>query len=228
MNVNDIERICHYKNTIQSKFAALKSINRFDDLVANSIRLPNGAGYLLCVSELHVGDEALIVTFAKWRVEATTFHNKFDVTFESTERWLRQLLLVVSDRILFLVLNRHGRPIGHMGFANTLNDERAMELDNVVRGVPGQDAGLMGAATKALLSWASDTFRPSSFHLRTLDDNIHAIQFYSKLGFVMDGKQPLRRIEKNRGFDHLPIEESDNNPPDRYFVRMRIDSSITI
>lgn len=228
MGINNAERIDRYKNAIQSRFAALKAIDRFDDLVANSIRLPEGKGYLLCVSQLHVTDEKMINLLAKWRAEATTFHNKFNVTFASTERWLRQLLLAVPDRILFLVLNRYGYPIGHMGFANSLNDECMLEFDNVIRGVPGQDAGLMGEATKALLKWAGEIFQPQGFYLRTLDNNSHAIQFYSRLGFAMDGKQGLRRIEKNGEINHVPLEAGDTDPPDRYFVRMRLDLSSLI
>lgn len=225
VNVADVEQAHVYQALVRSEFASLKSIDRYDELVARSIRLADNKGYLLCVSELHTSDELLIALLAKWRREATTFHNKFNVTFESTQRWLRKLLLDVPDRILFLVLNRYGYPIGHMGFANALNNEGLMEFDNVIRGVPGQDAGLMGVATKALLFWANDTFKPTGFYLRTLDDNEHAIGFYSKLGFKLDGRQPLRRIESNGEINHLPLAEGDTNPPDRYFTCMRLDPS---
>lgn len=227
VSVFNVEQVNVYQSLVRSEFASLKSIDRYDELMAHSIRLADNRGYLLCVSELHTGDELLIALLAKWRREATTFHNKFNVTFESTQRWLRKLLLDVPDRILFLVLNRYGYPIGHMGFANALNNEGMMEFDNVIRGVQGQDAGLMGVATMALLFWANDTFKPNGFYLRTLDDNEHAISFYSKLGFKLDGKQPLRRIESNGEINHLPLAEGDTNPPDRYFTCMRLDPSVS-
>jgi RimJ/RimL family protein N-acetyltransferase len=221
-NISDVEQINVYQKRVRSEFSVLKSIGSFDKLVAHSIRLEGNAGYLLCVSELHVNDEILIALLAKWRAEATTFHNKFNVTQESTKRWLRKLLLDVPDRILFLVLNRYGHPIGHMGFASALNNECLMEFDNVIRGVPNQDAGLMGVATKAILNWANNTFRPQGFYLRTLDDNVHALQFYSKLGFKEDGKQPLRRTESKGEINHLPLAADDTSPPDRYFICMRL------
>ena len=225
VNVANVNQMPAYQALVRSEFAYLKSINRYDESVARSIRLADNKGYLLCVSELHTGDELLIASLAKWRREATTFHNKFNVTIESTKRWLRKFLLDIPDRILFLVLNRYGYPIGHMGFANALNDEGLMEFDNVIRGVSGQDAGLMGLATKALLIWANDTFKPNKFYLRTLDDNEHAISFYIKLGFKLDGRQPLRRIESHGEINHLPLAEGDANLPDRYFTCMRLDSS---
>lgn len=222
-SIGDVEQIKVYQERVRSEFLLLKSTDSFDELVANSIRLEGNAGYLLCVSELHVNDEILIAMLAKWRAEATTFHNKFNVTLESTKRWLRKLLLDVPDRILFLVLNRYGQPIGHMGFASALNNECMMEFDNVIRGVPKQDAGLMGVATKAILNWANNTFQPEGFYLRTLDDNVHALQFYSKLGFKEDGKQPLRRTESNGEINHVPLAADDTSPPDRYFICMRLD-----
>ncbi len=218
-----MQQIEAYQNSVKSEFAQLKSVIHLNELMARAILLEGGKGYLLCVSEMHADDGRLIALLAKWRSEAKTFHNKFNVTFESTERWMRKLLLDVPDRILFLVLNRHGYPIGHMGFANALNNECLMEFDNVIRGVPEQDPGLMSVATKALLGWAKKTFQPSGFYLRTLDDNEHAIQFYKKLGFRQDGRQPLRRVESNGEINHVPLAADDMTPPDRYFVCMKLD-----
>jgi hypothetical protein len=109
-----------------------------------------------------------------------------------------------------------------MGFANALNDNRQMEFDNVIRGVRNSDFGLMGEATKSLLKWASITFQPEVFYIRTLDDNYHAIKFYKKLGFSEYSKQPLRRIELDGEVNHIPICDTDNAPPDRHFVCMEL------
>jgi len=181
-------------------------------------------GYLVCVSELHTDDDDTIKNLAQWRMEATTFHNKFNVTLDGTKRWLRKLLLDVPDRILFLVLNRYGHAVGHMGLAHALNEECLMELDNVIRGVSVGDPGIMSVATQALLDWADKTIAPKGFHLRTLEDNIHAIRFYEKLGFQTYGKQPLRRIESNGEINHVPLTEDDKNDPDKYFVCMKYDA----
>jgi RimJ/RimL family protein N-acetyltransferase len=209
-----------YQTRIRTQFATLKSISRYDDLVATSIRLKNNNGYLMCVCELHYEDVEVIKLLAKWREEAVTFHNKFRVTFDGTKQWLRKLVLDVPDRILFLVLDRFGHPIGHLGFANALNNECYMEFDNVVRGVPKTEPGIMSLATQAILEWAQQTFEPRGFYLRTLDNNVHAIQFYERLGFRRRSQQGLRRVESADGFNHIPIPDGDTNPPDRFFVRM--------
>ena len=223
MTIINTEKIFLYQQRVRSEFALLKSIDRYDESVARSIRLPNNKGYLLCVSEFHTHDDQLISMLAEWREEATTFHNKFKVTLESTNRWLRKMLLDVPDRILFIVVNTYGYRIGHMGFANALNNDCIMEFDNVIRGENGRDKGIMSCATKALLSWANDKFEPQLFKLRTLEDNEHAISFYQKLGFRLDGKQPLRRIDGNGEINHVPLNDGDTHPPDRYFTCMRLN-----
>jgi hypothetical protein len=210
-----------YRRRVRTAFAALKKIARFDELVSRSIALPQGRGYLACVCELHTDDGQTIERLAKWREHATTFHSKFKVTFEGTRSWLRSLLLDVPDRILFLVLNRHGSSVGHLGFANALNDASLIELDNVVRGVPAAEPGIMSVSTLALMNWARQHVKPAGFYLRTLESNTHAIAFYSRLGFKTESKEPLRRIEAVDGYNHVPIEHGDERPADDYFVRMR-------
>ena len=218
----NLNKVLTFQALILSEIASLKAIERFDELMVRSIRLNDNKGYLVCVSELHSNDKVIIELFAKWRVGATTFHSKFNVTFESTKRWLRNLLLDVPDRILFLVLNCQGYPVGHMGFANVINEECSMEIDNVIRGELNQDAGLMSVAMTALVNWAHDNFSPQRIYLRTLDNNDRAICFYTKLGFKITGKQPLRRIEKCGDYNHIPLVEGDTIPPDRYFICMDI------
>jgi RimJ/RimL family protein N-acetyltransferase len=214
-----------YRRTVLREFAALKSIDRFDDAVFRSLRLPNGRGYLLCVSELHAEDDITIDTLSRFRAGVTTFPGTFRVTNEGTKRWLRAGLLDVPDRILFFVLGRTGQVVGHLGFAHADNTERRMELDNVIRGVAGIQPGLMADATERLIEWANATFSPAEIHLRVLDDNDRAIAFYGRLGFVRSGSEPLRRQESNGEVRYVPLPTSDRGRPDRFYACMRLDRS---
>jgi hypothetical protein len=123
-------------------------------------------GYLACVCELHTQDEEIISTLTKWRAEAITYHDEFTPSIERTKRWLRKYLLDVPDRILFLVLNRFGRPIGHLGYANALDDDCMMEVDNVIRGVADVEPGLMANAMLTLIHWAEKTLAPNGSILK--------------------------------------------------------------
>ncbi|HSW70213.1 MAG TPA: GNAT family N-acetyltransferase [Gammaproteobacteria bacterium] len=208
-----------YKHSIKNYYSFLKSTTRLDDLYTKSIPLENQAGYLLPISALHVDDAELIEKLAAWRkMHTTSFPSQFPVTLEGTATWLQKNLLDVEDRILFLVVNAHGQALGHLGFANGLNDQAELEIDNVLRGVHDQDPGIMSLAMKKLIEWAEEFIAPERIILRVFNDNLHAVAFYKKLGFVEDTLIPLKKhIEGEAIF----YRESKDNQVDKHFLRMR-------
>lgn len=102
-----------YRQAVRRTFSFLKQTKELRDLYAKSIPLEDDKGFLVPVCELHASDHRLISTLAKWREEnAFAYPTQFPVTIDSTAFWLRARLLDVEDRILFLVLDRHGSLIG--------------------------------------------------------------------------------------------------------------------
>lgn len=210
-----------YKQAVRKNFSFLKKTEQLDDLFVKSIPLAHGVGFLVPVCELHATDDGLIAKLAQWRAEnAFAYPTQFPVTIPGTASWLRSKLLDLEGRILFLILNRHGNPIGHLGFASAINDEGELEIDNVVRGVKDVQPGIMSSAMKALLNWAEEIIGPRVIYLRLLRDNHHAIKFYRKLDFKDDQLVPLRRHEEGERVEYRPLAEDDHNEPDKYFLRM--------
>jgi perosamine synthetase len=211
-----------YKSAVRKAFQFLKETERLDHLWAKSIPIEKPEGFLIPVCRLHVNDHDLIATLSKWRSENSfAYPTQFPVTENGTKNWLTTKLLEVEDRILFLILNKTGKKIGHLGFASCINDGGEMEIDNVVRGVKEDSPGMMQAASKALLKWAHDTIGPEEFVLRVFEDNSHAVEFYKKMGFVASEKIPLRKKESGEMISYVPLESSDQNKrPDKIFLRM--------
>ena len=170
-----------YDRAIRKEFAFLKSTDSIAHLHAHSVVIGDGDALLVPVCELHADDEQLIGTLSAWRRENHfAFPTQFPVTDEGTKRWLRTAVLGVADRLLFLVCDRHGRPVGHLGYANALAGDRQMEIDNVVRGDKGVQPGLMSAALDALVAWGQEMFGPQEIHLRVFSDNERAVSFYEE------------------------------------------------
>ena len=210
-----------YQKAVRNNFSFLKQTTSLDDLWAKSIPLKDGAGYLLPVCELHAADEGLIAAFAAWRAGNTeAFPSQFKVTAEGTAAWLRSRLLEVEDRLLFLVTDPFGKAVGHLGYANSLNERGEMEIDNVVRGVPGARPGIMTIAMQAALDWAEEMIGPRRIILRVFSDNPRAIAFYRNLGFQDGELLPLRKIEEGDSILFRPVAAEDKNPPDRHFMKM--------
>jgi perosamine synthetase len=210
-----------FKQAVRKNFQFLKQTSQLDDLWAKSIPLGGSCGYLIPVCELHAENENLVAKLAKWRTEnAFAYPSQFPVTMEGTANWLRSNLLDVEDRILFLVLSRHGTEIGHLGYANSINDLCEMEIDNVVRGAKDGQPGIMSMAMEAVMNWAEDMIGPQRIFLRVMSDNGHAIEFYRKLGFKDDVLLPLRKHVEGDGIYYRPVAEGDPVKPDKYFLRM--------
>ncbi|MCC3419290.1 MAG: GNAT family N-acetyltransferase [Microcoleus sp. PH2017_07_MST_O_A] len=213
--------IAVYKKAVKKEFTFLKKTQNFDDLLAKSIVFQDKQCYLVPVCELHTTDEQLISQLAQWRIDNSALYpSQSQITIEGTKQWLRNSLLNVEDRILFLVLDPYGNRIGHLGFANGINEKYELELDNVVRGIQGSHPGIMSNAVKALFDWAKDTLGCRSFYLRTFSDNHKAIAFYKKLGFKEDKLIPLRRHEEGESVYYRDFDGLDQAEPDKYFLRM--------
>jgi perosamine synthetase len=220
----DARRAEVFGRTVRAEFAFLKSTARFEDLVARGIPLDGDAGMLVPVCELHAGDPRTVAMLARWRDGAqAAFPSAFTVTESGTAAWLRGRLLDRADRTLFLVLDRHGVPAGHLGYVLAADERCELEIDNVVRGERDAAPGLMGAALDRLLRWAHELFAPESVVLRVLARNAHAIRFYGRHGFAEAGRIPLRRHVGDGRIDLVPREPGDDAPADAEFVRMRLE-----
>jgi perosamine synthetase len=207
-----------YLDTVRRELALLKGTSTQDELGERSLPVGEGRGLLVPVCELHAADDRLISTLASWRAEnSSAFATRFPVTSEGTRKWLRSQVLDADDRILFLVHDREGRPIGHVGLTNTLNEPRSMEIDNVLRGEPSEP-GLMSDALEALCRWAEDTFQPSRLYLRVLSDNEHAIDFYRRLGWTDDELQPL--VSEVDGPRETLRHAREGEEADAWYLRM--------
>jgi perosamine synthetase len=208
-----------YCNAAARNFKFFKQTSQLDDLYAKSLRLPGEAGFLLPTCALHVDDEALIGDLTNWRnADVRVYPSQFTATPDSTRAWLRDRVLAVPERMLFLVVNKFGRTVGHLGFANALNDECSLEMDNIVRGVKTGDPGIMTQAMATLLDWAEEKLGPREIYLRVFDNNSHAIAFYEKLGFVRDRRLPLTRHQDGSNVNY--VSAANGAEADAYFLRM--------
>jgi perosamine synthetase len=214
-------RVEVYKSAIRKNFRFLKETDKLDDLFFKSITLADGQGFLLPISKLHADDGDLIKKLAEWRAEnAFAYPSQFQVTVEGTTNWLISRVLEVEDRLLFLLTDKHGYAIGHLGLANALNNNMEIEIDNVLRGMKKIYPGIMTNAMKRLINWVEETIKPDSLFLRVLYDNKRAIKFYRNLGFKDDKLLPLRKYEDRDSIYYREITNEDNSPPDKYFLRM--------
>lgn len=132
-----------YQKAVKENFNFLKAARNAQEIYLRAITV-EGLGFLLPVCQAHCEDDELIEKLTDWRnqfVEA--YPTQFTATVASTKRWLAERLLAIPDRMLFLVVDRLGRTIGHIGFNGCFNEECFFEIDNVVRGDGEGPKGIM-------------------------------------------------------------------------------------
>lgn len=147
-------------------------------------------GYLLPTNFGHLKNESVLESMTNWRSSNQhAYTGRFNPTVEKTAVWLNSQVLNNPDRLLFLVANREGNPIGHLGLA--VNETQGtMEIDNVVRGEISSP-GLMGLAMATLERFAESELSVESLSLRVLGSNEKALRFYSNCGYSTISETPV-------------------------------------
>ncbi|MCI5051701.1 MAG: aminotransferase class I/II-fold pyridoxal phosphate-dependent enzyme [Simkaniaceae bacterium] len=217
MATQTIETHVTFLKSVEDSFEFLKAPLTYHELFSRTIPLPEDFGCLLPVAHLHLKDEKLIHSLAKWReINTFAFPTRFPVTFEGTRLWLYEHVLANPHRMLFLVLDRVGQVVGHLGFAEAT--PTTLKIDNVIRGVRDATPGIMSVALKAMITWAQKTLFPQKLLLNVLSDNTHAVKFYEKNGFVTDRETPLRKEVNGDRVHFVPCTRGEE---DKTFLTMR-------
>jgi RimJ/RimL family protein N-acetyltransferase len=209
-----------YAERVVQAFLSLKDTTAVRDLEARSLPLADGRGLLVPVCELHATDAHLIDTVARWRERnMAAYPTQFPVTTAGTAVWLQDRVLAVRDRVMFLVVEPGGTPVGHVGLSEALNDERAVRLDNIMRGEDRGPPGTMSASLTALIRWAQEMLAPRTIWLKVFSDNDRAIQFFRRAGFREHGLQPLRALVHGDRLEYVPADGLTLGA-DRYHLHM--------
>lgn len=176
-------------------------------------------GVLSPITDALAADAAVVDSLYRWRAAAMRgFLTVFAPTPEKTRAYLHKIALADPTRILFLVRDLEGRPIGNIGLCNVAPGEA--EVDNVVRGERVPVPGFMIHVQRALVDWASSALGSRRVYLNVLSDNPRAIESYRRAGYVETGRTPLAREDTADGYRLTPMPGAALNEPT--LVRMEL------
>ena len=164
-----------------------------------------------------------ILFLMEWRKKNQHgFLDEFDVTVESTKRWLEHLLTKAKDRVLFFVREKNGEYVGHVGLNRFDWKNKACEIDNIVRGKINYHKGVMLFACEAMMSWGKIFLDIQQYYLKVLGNNSRAIDLYKKLNFKEISRQALYREIKEDGYlSWRPLYEPHYQMVENYFLVMK-------
>lgn len=123
---------------------------------------------------------------AEWR---TLHYQQFLTWIKPTPdqllNWLSSNILRNDDMMLILV-SEEGIRLGQMSLYHIDTENRRAEFGRVIRGSADFKKGIMGKASKALLSWAFDKLGLLEIYLEVFEMNHRAKLLYEKLGFCVE------------------------------------------
>jgi perosamine synthetase len=186
----------HSSNLFESISENFKNPNLLTELHSNYLNVLDNnlevVGYLLPFSQLDLNDPLKISKLTIWRNEnVNVYPTRFLATPESTSTWLQKLVIENPNRLLFWIIDLNQNLVGHLGVTKNKESDFEYELDNVIRGSVSTP-GIMSLSIKRLEEWVESEFSTEYLHLKVMESNIHAIEFYKKLGYELVGRIGLK------------------------------------
>jgi RimJ/RimL family protein N-acetyltransferase len=218
-----------YRAFILSKFNAYKCKGPRDALIQLPVRDDSGnlvAFMKPVIQEWRVTDAHLAELLTRWREENPTISTgKFKATAERTATWLDKLIVGRDDRLMFMLNDPQGAPIGHLGYSNFDYPNECGEIDSVLRGVKEGYPGIMVLATRTLVAFGLKDLAMRDVKLSVFSDNEHAVRFYERFGFVKALSKPLYKVflQDEEKWEIAP--DDYKGPIEKYYLTMVFDKS---
>jgi perosamine synthetase len=184
-------------NLFESISEIFKKPKQLTELHSNYLNILDNnlkvVGYLSPFSQLDLTDPSKISKLTTWRNNnIKVYPTRFSATPKSTSNWFQKLVIENPNRILFWITDLNQNIVGHLGITKSNEDNFEYELDNVIRG-DVSTPGIMSFSIKRLEEWVESEFSAEYLHLKVMESNIHAIEFYKKLGYELVGRIGLKQ-----------------------------------
>lgn len=177
----------HSSNFFESISENVKRPKLLTELHSNYLNVIDNSleiiGYLFPFSQLDLNNPSKISKLTIWRNNnVKVYPTRFLATPESTSTWLQKIVFDNPNRLLFWIIDLNETLVGHLGITKNKDGAFEYELDNVIRGSLSTP-GIMSFSIKRLEEWMESEFSAERLHLKVMESNIHAIEFYKKLGY---------------------------------------------
>ena len=169
-------------------------------------------GQLVPIGEWIFDYEEIVQQICNWRHDAMRFFlSQFQSSIARTEAYLRELSIGQQGRVLFLILDRDEKLIGHIGVKDV--DGFTGGLDNVMRGQSGGHPRLIYHSERTILKWCFETLNLSVMDLIVLSYNTLSIQLHTQFGFTTEDESSLRMDDRSGEIVHHPVAPEYANVP---------------
>jgi RimJ/RimL family protein N-acetyltransferase len=177
-------------------------------------------GFLKPIDVQTAAQPEVLEYLTKWRrMFMRYFLTQFNPSVERTAEWLRRIVLPSDDRLIFLICDIDGRPVGNFGICNL--SFREAELDNLIRGEKGGDAKLVYFSELSLLGWLFFELEIPVAVLHVFSNNQKTIALHQSVGFGVIKESPIWKRIVGEDVDYS-VEENAGEKMNFKYLTMRL------
>jgi len=182
----------------------------------------NILGWFSPITVNSLSDDTVIQKITEWRsIHRASFFTQFEPTEDKTRNWLKENVLLDDTRILFIIYNAEGTPIGNYGLRD-IHDTQA-ELDNLLIGDSTSTGPLVLIAIKTFLNWIFSQFGFKVITASIFKQNLTTILIHKRLGFKVTREIPVKKVVRGDVIQFIRDKNADS--PNAYIVEMAICQS---
>lgn len=149
---------------------------------------------LLPVGPWILSDSAVLEMLTEWRAAGSQgFFSHFPPSVAGMTEFLRQRYVDTETAVLFIVEDRSGVMLGHLGLKGIR--AREAEVDNVLSGRVRPGRGPMEPALRTVMAWARRSLGVERLTLEVRSDNQRALSLYARCGFTVVHSSHLRQTQ---------------------------------
>jgi RimJ/RimL family protein N-acetyltransferase len=162
-------------------------------------------GSLRPLTRADVDDGALMQRLCDWRNRNNeSFFTQSPVTLESTRHWLGTTILGAPDRVMFLICDAQGEPVGQCGVRNLC--PQSAELDAVMRGERRGHGNLATFAERVLLAWLFETAGVEKIYTRIFTGNVPSMRLFVGLGMRIVRREAFAPVADGTTLRYEPAD----------------------
>jgi RimJ/RimL family protein N-acetyltransferase len=173
-------------------------------------------GYLKPITKSIINDLNIINKLTEWRNKFMGyFLTQFHATNDRTLNWIKSNIINDNTKMLFIIYDKIGNPIGNLGFTKLTNINS--EIDNLIKGEESKPSNIIYFAELALIDWMFSNLNISEIYGHVFSDNIAPLMLHREVGFEIIEKIRVYKYEINNEV-HWELTESNIFNSEKKFI----------
>lgn len=179
-------------------------------------------GFLKPITKYTINDFVIVDKLTKWRNNFKEhFLTQFHATNDRTLNWIKSSIINDNTKMLFIIYDKIGYPIGNLGFTKLTNINS--EIDNLIKGEESTPNNIIYFAELALIDWMFSNLNISEIYGHVFSHNIAPMMLHREVGFEIIEKIKVYKHEINNEVHWKLIESNFFNSEQKFIYKIALN-----